>query len=204
MSQQKPPHPDAAHPPSPKGERLSFAVKAYERGEGRQADSSGPTNKMQSVGARSRNRKRSAYGTLQPSPLKGEGGAQAPGEGGAVNTKSITPKNKQARKLRKEMTDAERKLWSLLRNRKLSGFKFRRQVPIGPYIADFLCFEARLIVEADGGQHAASEHDTKRDAWLSAEGYGILRFWNSDISDNSEGVLSRLASTLELHREITL
>jgi very-short-patch-repair endonuclease len=133
--------------------------------------------------------------------LRGEGGAIAPGEGEAANSKPDNPKTKRARTLRKTMTDAERKLWSLLRNRKLSGHKFRRQVPIGPYVADFLCFEAHLIVEADGGQHAASEHDTKRDAWLRTEGYDILRFWNSDLFDNPEGVLQKLAATLPAYQE---
>jgi very-short-patch-repair endonuclease len=71
-----------------------------------------------------------------------------------------------ARGLRREATDAERRLWSLLRNRQLGGFKFRRQVPIGPYIADFICFDRRLIIEADGGQHADSAYDEARDAWL--------------------------------------
>jgi adenine-specific DNA-methyltransferase len=156
---------------------------------------------MLSIGARSRNRNKLARGTLQPSPLRGEGGASAPGEGEAANTNATNPKAKRARSLRKSMTDAERKLWSLLRNRKLSGYKFRRQVPIGPYVADFLCFEARLIVEADGGQHAAAGHDSVRDEWLHSEGYTVLRFWNSDIFDNPEGVLQKLAATLPAHQE---
>ncbi len=101
------------------------------------------------------------------------------------------------------MTDAERKLWSLLRNRKLAGHKFRRQVPVGPYVADFLSFEARLIVEADGGQHAAATSDGQRDAWFAAQGYRILRFWNSDILANPDGVLARLTeqeATMEVAR----
>jgi very-short-patch-repair endonuclease len=189
VSPQKPPHPDAARPPSPA------------RGEGSQGEPPAPTNKMLAVGARSRNRSKAAHGTVKPSPLRGEGGASAPGEGEAANSKSANPKTKRARTLRKAMTDAERKLWRLLRNRNLSGHKFRRQVPIGPYVADFLCFEARLIVEADGGQHATAGLDAKRDEWLCAEGYRVLRFWNSDISDNPEGVLQRLAATLPIHQE---
>ncbi len=86
-----------------------------------------------------------------------------------------------ARSLRRDMTDAERRLWSILRSRRFSGVKFRRQVPIGPYIADFLCYEARLIMEADGGQHAESPRDHRRDAWLMAAGFRILRFWNHEI-----------------------
>jgi very-short-patch-repair endonuclease len=89
-----------------------------------------------------------------------------------------------------------------LRNRKLSGHKFRRQVPIGPYVADFLCFEARLIVEADGRQHAEAASDAKRDAWLGEQGFTVIRFWNNDIFENPEGVLSCLSDTLSVHEEV--
>lgn len=85
-------------------------------------------------------------------------------------------------------TDAERKLWSLLRRRQLGGWYFRRQHAIPPYIADFACVEARLIVEADGGQHADSTHDARRDERLKAQGWRILRFWNNDALRHSEGV----------------
>jgi very-short-patch-repair endonuclease len=144
--------------------------------------------------------KTSGSGTSQPSPLTGEGGASAPGEGEAASVKVSNPKTKRAR-IRSDMTDAERKLWSILRNRKLSGHKFRRQVPIGPYVADFLCFEARLIVEADGRQHAEAASDAKRDAWLGEQGFTVIRFWNNDIFENPEGVLSRLSDTLSVHEE---
>ena len=137
-----------------------------------------------------------------PSPMMGEGGVTAPGEGETANTTPANPKAKRTRKLRKEMTDTERKLWSLLRNRKLSGYKFRGKVPVGPYITDFLCFEARLIVEADGRQHADTTSDAKRYAWFGEQGFTVIRFWNNDVFDNAEGVLSRLASTLETHKEI--
>ncbi len=86
-----------------------------------------------------------------------------------------------ARAMRRAPIDAERALWRLLRDRRFSGYKFRRQTPIGPFIADFVCFEARLIVEADGSQHAESPRDDRRDAWLRAQGYRIRRFWNADI-----------------------
>jgi very-short-patch-repair endonuclease len=145
--------------------------------------------------------KTSGSGTSQPSPLTGEGGASAPGEGEAARVKASNPKTKRARTLRSDVTDAERKLWSILRNRKLSGHKFRRQVPIGPYVADFLCFEARLIVEADGRQHAEAASDAKRDAWLGEQGFTVIRFWNNDIFENPEGVLSRLSDTLSVHEE---
>src|SRR4051812_36329020 len=75
-----------------------------------------------------------------------------------------------ARDMRRDATLAERRLWGLLRNRKMEGFKFRRQVPLGPYIVDFACLEAKLVVEADGGQHADNVCDERRDAWLEANG----------------------------------
>jgi len=83
--------------------------------------------------------------------------------------------------MRKEPTEAEKRLWRILRDRRFSGYKFRRQVPIGDYIADFVCFEGRLIVEADGSQHAESARDEKRDAWFAAQGFRIRRFWNEEI-----------------------
>lgn len=101
-----------------------------------------------------------------------------------------------ARALRKTMTEAERKLWYLLRSRRFSGFKFRRQVPVGPYIADFLCFEARLIVEADGSQHVESAHDLQRDAWLGAEGFRVLRFWNHEIFTSQQMVEDTIFAAL--------
>jgi very-short-patch-repair endonuclease len=195
MSAERPPHPDATRPPSPA------------RGEGRQADSSVRSNKMQSVGARSRNGSKLARGTVKPSPLAGEGGerrSRSPGEGDAKTQKPVNKPRDIARKLRRNMTGAERKLWSLLRNRKLTGLKFRRQVPIGPYVADFLSFEARLIVEADGGQHAGAERDLARDAWLEAHGFRILRFWNSDILDKPHCVLARLAELGQTEQETAL
>ncbi|WP_207389252.1 MULTISPECIES: endonuclease domain-containing protein [Marinobacter] len=87
------------------------------------------------------------------------------------------------------MTDAEHKLWWHLRGHRLCGQKFRRQQPIGPYIVDFVHFGARLIVEADGGQHNDSEYDRKRDAWLTAKGFQVLRFWNHDVLKDIETVL---------------
>src|SRR3984957_15771347 len=89
-------------------------------------------------------------------------------------------------------TDAELRLWRLLRDRRLSGFKFRRQVPVGPYIVDFLCVGAKLIVEADGSQHAESPRDTARDAYLVRQGWKVLRFWNNEVLRNREGVLETI------------
>jgi very-short-patch-repair endonuclease len=89
-------------------------------------------------------------------------------------------------------TDAELRLWRLLRDRRLSGFKFRRQVPLGPYIVDFLCVGAKLIVEADGSQHAESVRDNIRDAYLANQGWKVLRFWNNEVLQNREGVLETI------------
>jgi very-short-patch-repair endonuclease len=86
------------------------------------------------------------------------------------------------------MTEAEMKLWHHMRAGRLGGHKFRKQHPIGSYIADFICLEQMLIVEADGAQHADSAHDARRDAFLAAKGYRVLRFWNNEISMNIEGV----------------
>ena len=97
-----------------------------------------------------------------------------------------------AKDLRTRMTDAERLLWKHLRAHRLNGQKFRRQQPIGPYIVDFVHLGARLIVEADGGQHNDSATDQVRDAWLKAEGYRVLRFWNNDILQNPDAVLEEI------------
>jgi very-short-patch-repair endonuclease len=93
-----------------------------------------------------------------------------------------------ARQLRSAPTDAERLLWSRLRAEQL-GLRFRRQVPPGPYVADFVCMERRLIVELDGGQHNGSTNDAVRDAWLRSQGFNVLRFWNNEVMGNMQGVL---------------
>ena len=90
--------------------------------------------------------------------------------------------------MRREPTQAEAKLWSMLRGQRFGGLKFKRQEQLGDYIVDFVCFGARLIVEADGGQHAESKGDAVRDAWLTAQGFRVLRFWNSDVLGNPDGV----------------
>ena len=96
----------------------------------------------------------------------------------------------RARDLRKLSTDAERRLWSRLRQKQLDGFRFRRQQPIGPYIVDFFCPEASLILEVDGGQHASNEADDEtRTHWLAARGYRVMRFWNNEVFGNTEGVI---------------
>lgn len=107
--------------------------------------------------------------------------------------------NDHANSLRKNQTDAETKLWCRLRNRGLSGYKFRRQVPVGRYIADFVCMEMRLIVELDGGQHAEQvTYDQEREAYLRSEGYVVVRYWNNEVLGNLDGVLETLTLTLSL------
>lgn len=98
--------------------------------------------------------------------------------------------------MRKEPTEAERKLWHLLRDRRFSGFKFRRQVEIGRYIVDLVCLERRLIVEADGSQHAESAYDAERDAWIATQGFRIRRFWNADILQRPDEIADKLWADL--------
>jgi very-short-patch-repair endonuclease len=100
-----------------------------------------------------------------------------------------------ARAMRKTPTPAEKTLWKVLRNRRLAGFKFRRQAPFGPYILDNYCAEAKLVVEADGDTHATAEgqkSDRKRDAYLAANGILVLRFWNSEITNEKDAVLDSI------------
>ena len=101
-----------------------------------------------------------------------------------------------AKVLRQNMTDAEHLLWKHLRAHRLLGQKFRRQHPIGPYIVDFVHLGARLIIECDGSQHNQSTTDSQRDTWLREQGYQVLRFWNHDILDNTESVLTQILATL--------
>jgi very-short-patch-repair endonuclease len=104
-----------------------------------------------------------------------------------------------ARRLRQQATDAETRLWYHLRGRRLEGFRFRRQHPIGPYFADFACLEVGLIVELDGGQHnthTGVAHDTIRSDVLAARGFEILRFWNNDVLQNTQGVLDVISRRL--------
>jgi len=105
--------------------------------------------------------------------------------------------HQRARALRKNMTDAVRALWHSLRNRQLGGFKFRRQKPIGSYIADFVCIEKKIIIEVDGGQHALQkEHDIKRSEYLKEEGYRVLRFWNNEVLTETDAVLNNILKSL--------
>lgn len=101
----------------------------------------------------------------------------------------------RVRQMRRSPTEAERLIRNAVRSRRLGGFKFRRQVWIGSYIADFFCAEAKLVVELDGSQHSdADAYDTRRDASLAEAGYRTLRFWNNDVTGNLDGVLETILS----------
>ena len=103
----------------------------------------------------------------------------------------------RARRLRRQATDAERLLWYRLRRGQL-GVKFRRQAPIGPYV-DFVCFQRRLVIELDGGQHrppAKRAYDARRSWWLQTQGFRVLRFWDSEVLTDIEGVLNRILQEL--------
>lgn len=104
----------------------------------------------------------------------------------------------RARELRTTQTDAEKRLWQHLRNRQLEGCKFRRQRPIGPYVADFICLDKTLIVEVDGGQHAEQiGYDAARTAFFEEQGYRVLRFWNNEVLSETEAVLEVIRSALD-------
>lgn len=104
-----------------------------------------------------------------------------------------------AKELRGQMTDAEQRLWYRLRAHRFHGLKFKRQAPIGPYVVDFVCFDRRLIIELDGGQHADNATDSRRDDWLRNEGYRVLRFWNHDVLRQTDSVLSEISDVLQLN-----
>src|SRR5690242_12343052 len=101
-----------------------------------------------------------------------------------------------ARRLRRDSTSAETRLWHRLRARGIDGQKFVRQQPLGRYVVDFICRERRLVVEVDGGQHADNPRDVTRDRWLREHNYRILRFWNNDVMGNMDGVLETIAEAL--------
>ena len=102
-----------------------------------------------------------------------------------------------ARDLRANHTDAEAKFWSEVRARRLGGYKFVRQVPVGRYTADFVCRARRLVVEIDGSQHGESRYDDERTAFLNAEGYGVIRFWNDEVLRETDDVMNTLLLVLE-------
>jgi very-short-patch-repair endonuclease len=103
---------------------------------------------------------------------------------------------RRAKALRANMTDAERRLWYLLRAHRFAGVKIKRQAPIGHYIVDFVSFEQRLVVEVDGGQHADNDADLRRTRWLEDQGFRVLRFWNNEVLSNTRGVLETILAAL--------
>jgi len=103
----------------------------------------------------------------------------------------------RARILRRNDTEPEFRLWSDLRGRRLNGYKFSRQIPLGPYVVDFVCREKRLVVEIDGSQHAESRADQARTDWLNANGYSVLRFWNDEVLKERRAVLETILGVLE-------
>ena len=174
--------------PSPlAGEGAERTRSVSEAGEG--------AGKANSIGAKEYSRNPSPGRSLRsrpPSPARGEGkGAVPTGSPHSAATMTV-----RARALRSRMTDAERSLWFALRDRRFEQFKFRRQVPVGPFIADFICFDARLVIEVDGGQHADSLRDRRRDQWFAANKFRVLRFWNNDVLGRLEGVSTLIAQAL--------
>ena len=103
----------------------------------------------------------------------------------------------KARQLRQRSTDAERRMWSALRDRRLMKYKFRRQHPLGDFIVDFACTEYQLAIEVDGGQHSENAADTTRTAWLQSQGWRVLRFWNNDALSNTNGVIETILRILK-------
>ncbi len=102
----------------------------------------------------------------------------------------------RARELRKNATEAEKRMWRVLREN-FRGAKFRRQVPIGPYYADFFSFSAKLVIEVDGGQHGeVQDYDARRTAFLESQGLRVMRFWNNDVLSNIEGVITMISESL--------
>ena len=116
-----------------------------------------------------------------------------------MNNKTIL-----ARNLRKNSTIHERRLWNLLKNRQFYNLKFKRQQPIGDYIVDFICKEAKIIIEIDGSQHNEPDninYDKVRTEYLKKLGYKVIRFWNNEIYENIEGVALRLKEEINPHQE---
>ena len=114
-------------------------------------------------------------------------------EGGSAVREPVEPRiRKFAQSMRKQPTEAERRLWAILRGRKLGGLRFRRQHPIAGFIADFICLERKLVVEVDGSQHAMSASDAERDARLASLGFRVLRFWNEEIVREPDAVAARI------------
>ena len=132
-----------------------------------------------------------------PSPLAGEGGARSrserEGEGGFPTHAELLAR---AKWMRANPTEAERRLWSVLRDRRLAAFKFKRQQIIAPYIVDFVCIGRRLIIEADGSQHADNKDDVRRDRFLRGQDFEVLRFWNNQVLTETGAVANAIYAAL--------
>ena len=136
-------------------------------------------------------------GISTPSPSTGEGRGEGEGRGKGVGGSRLL--TGVAKRLRQEATDAERILWREVRAHRFAGFKFKRQEPLGLYVVDFVCYEAKLIVELDGGHHAdQQESDAERTHWLESRGFRVLRFWNNDVLTNIAGVMYEIEKKLPL------
>ena len=143
------------------------------------------------------------HGPFSPSPLEGEGGARSVKLSGRVRG---VPTNDErahlrllrdrARQMRANPTDAESRLWKMLRDRRMPSLKFRRQHVIAPYIVDFACLERAIIIEADGGQHTDNQSDIRRDNYLKQRGFLVLRYWNNDILANPAGIFDAIHAAL--------
>ncbi len=115
-----------------------------------------------------------------------------------MSTPSIIQLRERARHLRRNMTPAENCLWSRLRRRAVSGHKFRRQAPVGPYIIDFVCLQKGLIIEVDGEQHCeGSRYDERRTRWLQRRGFRVLRFWNYEVIERMDAVVDKIRAELK-------
>ena len=130
-----------------------------------------------------------------PSPLAGEGKLSR--SDSRERGRRISKFRGRAKDLRSESTEAEHRLWQLLRAHRFAGYKFRRQVPIDFYIADFVCFARRLIIELDGGQHTENTGDTRRDAFLKSQGLRVLCIWNNEFFNNEGGAAETILSALQ-------
>jgi very-short-patch-repair endonuclease len=135
-----------------------------------------------------------------PSPPAGEGarlGGLPPSRSGRGAYPARKELLERAKWMRANPTDAERRLWAILRNKRLSGYKFKRQVILDWYIVDFVNFEHRLIIEADGSQHADNKYDERRDAYLENNDFKVLRFWNSDALKETKAVAETIWAALQ-------
>ena len=184
------PHPAASRPPSPAGgEGIGPAARRAGQPLATTGESATVPHKTET-----------GVPHAQPSPLAGEGGARcAPGEGDRRPPKRrrvVSEPVAFARQLRRAPTDAEKILWQMLRVEPFRAAKFRRQVPIGPYVADFLSYSSRLVVEVDGPVHEAVR-DARRDAWFDANGWRVLRFTNDDVVIRAGDVSAQIASAIE-------